>query len=173
MSRTALLLRDIDVTSMAGLEIGALDRPVVTRAGGNIQFADYLSTEALRRHYASQPWIDPQAIVDVDFVLGTSSLAEALAGEASFDYVVASHVIEHVPDVIGWLQQVSAILKPGGRLCLAIPDKRFSFDYLGTVSTFGDFLDAYLNRRTAPSVKQVYDFFRTVAHVNPVRAWLG
>src|SRR3984885_5762947 len=161
--RTALLLRDIDVTRMAGLELGALDRPVVPRAAGNIRFADYRSTEALRAHYAGDPGIDPHAIVDVDIVLGTRSLSDALAGQAPLDYVVASHVIEHVPDVIGWLQQISTILKPGGRLCLAIPDKRFSFDYLGTVSTFGDFLDAYLNRRTAPSVQQIYDFFRTAA----------
>jgi SAM-dependent methyltransferase len=158
---------------MAGLEIGALDRPTVVRSAGNIRFVDYRTADELRRCYAGQPAVDPGSIVDVDIVLGDRSLLDVLGHEQRLDYVVASHVIEHVPDVIGWLQQISAVLKPGGRLCLAIPDKHFTFDYLGTVSTFGDFLDAHLNRRTAPSVKQVYDFFRTAAHVSPVRAWLG
>ena len=171
--RAALLLRDVDVTTMAGLEIGALDRPTVTPAAGNIRFADYRTTEELRRHYASQPWIAPQAIVDVDIVLGARSLPDVLADQPRFDYVVASHVIEHVPDVIGWLQQISAILKPGGRLCLAIPDKRYSFDYLGPLSSFGDLVDAHLSQRTAPSVKQVYEFYRSAADVSVVRAWLG
>lgn len=172
-ARQRKLLRDIDVKTMAGLEIGALDRPTVAPAAGNIRFADYRPADELRRFYVGQPAFDPQSVVDVDIVLGKRSLSEALAGEARFDYVVASHVIEHVPDVVGWLQQVSAALKPGGRLCLAIPDKRFTFDYLGTVSTVGDFLEAHLSQRTTPSVKQVYDFLRTATHVNPIRAWLG
>lgn len=167
------LLREIDVATMVGLEIGALDRPTVAPGTGNIRFVDYRTADALRRHYTGQPGVDADAIVAVDIVLGARSLSEALATEPRVDYVIASHVIEHVPDVVGWLQQVSAVLKPGGRLCLAIPDKRFTFDYLGTVSTVGDFLDAHLSRRTAPSVKQVYDFFRTAVHIDPVRAWLG
>ena len=172
-ARRGKLLADIDLANQAGLEIGALDRPIVAPGEGNIRFADYRDAATLRREYAGDPSVDPQRIVPVDFVLGSRSLSEAIPADARFDYIVASHVIEHVPDVIGWLQETSRLLATGGRLCLAIPDKRYSFDYLGTISTPGDFLDAYLNRRRAPSVKQLYDFLRTAAHVNPVRAWLG
>ena len=171
--RRTKLLADIDVATMAGLEIGALDRPIVAPGEGNIRFADYRDQATLRREYSADPTVDPQRIVAVDFVLGAQSLTELIPSDVRFDYIVASHVIEHVPDVVGWLQETSRLLAPGGRLCLAIPDKRYSFDYLGAVSTPGDFLDAYLNRRRAPSVKQVYDFLRTAAHVNPARAWLG
>jgi SAM-dependent methyltransferase len=172
-ARRAKLLADIDVAAMAGLEIGALDRPIVAPGDGNIRFADYRDQAALRREYRADPTVDPRRIVAVDFVLGTRSLTESIPPDVRFDYIVASHVIEHVPDVVGWLQETSRLLVPGGRLCLAIPDKRYSFDYLGAVSTPGDFLDAYLNHRRAPSVKQLYDFLRTAAHVNPARAWLG
>jgi len=172
-ARRAKLLADIDVAALAGLEIGALDRPLVAPGEGNIRFADYRDQATLRREYAADPTVDPQRIVAVDFVLGAQSLTESIPADRRFDYIVASHVIEHVPDVVGWLQETSRLLVPGGRLCLAIPDKRYSFDFLGAVSTPGDFLDAYLNRRRAPSIKQLYDFLRTAAHVNPARAWLG
>lgn len=171
--RRAKLLADIDVSATLGLEIGALDRPTVAPGEANIRFADYRDAAALRRAYADDPTVDPQRIVTVDFVLGERTIGEAMPSDLRFDYVVACHVIEHVPDVVGWLQELGRLLSPGGRLCLAIPDKRYSFDHLGSVSTVGDFLDAYLNRRRAPTVKQLYDFLRTAAHVNPARAWLG
>jgi SAM-dependent methyltransferase len=172
-SRRAKLLATIDVAHARGLEIGALDRPTVTRAEGDIRFADHRTAADLRRFYAAEPSVDGARIVEVDVVLDGGPLAAALPPGTRFDYVVASHVIEHVPDVIGWLQQISAVLAPGGRLCLAIPDKRFSFDRLGTISTLGDFVDAHLTRRTAPSIKQVYDYSRSAATVNAARAWLG
>ncbi|MCY7273284.1 MAG: class I SAM-dependent methyltransferase [Phormidesmis sp. CAN_BIN44] len=67
-------------------------------------------------------------IVDVDYVWGEKSLIDLLETEAPLDYVIASHVIEHVPDFIGWLSEVRGILKPGGILSLAIPDKRQCLD---------------------------------------------
>jgi predicted SAM-dependent methyltransferase len=35
--------------------------------------------------------------------------------------VIASHVIEHTPDLVTWLAEIRAILQPNGTLRLAIP----------------------------------------------------
>jgi len=127
MDRKHYLLARIDPATQHGLEIGALCRPVISPAAGHIEYVDRLSTEALREKYAADPNVDVSQIVPVSYVLGASTLPEAV-GDARFDYVIASHVIEHVPDPIGWFREIAAVLKPGGVLALAIPDKRWTFD---------------------------------------------
>ena len=46
-------------------------------------------------------------------------LAVALLAVAA---ILASHVVEHVPDLVGYLNQVADILIPGGVLRLAVPE---------------------------------------------------
>lgn len=45
-------------------------------------------------------------------------------GPASFDYVLARHVIEHVPDPRGFLQAIGRVLKPGGVVRIDTPNSR-------------------------------------------------
>lgn len=56
-------------------------------------------------------------------------LAQRVLGQAalpwsSFDVVVMSHILEHLPDPASSLQQVREVLNPGGILYLAVPDLR-------------------------------------------------
>jgi len=78
-----------------------------------------MNTAALRQKYAADASIDVDDIVEVDAVWGDHTLAQALGGRAPVDYAVASHVIEHVPDMLAWLEELHAVIKPGGDLRLA------------------------------------------------------
>lgn len=49
--------------------------------------------------------------------------------DGSFDFVVANHVLEHLTDPIGALIEWHRILRPGGLLLFAVPDKRYTFDH--------------------------------------------
>lgn len=167
-ARRALILGEIDPARMRGLEIGALDKPLVRKADGDIRYVDFADTQTIRsRTYDST--VDAQAIVDVDIVWATRPLAEA-AGEP-VDYIVASHVIEHVPDLIGWLQDLGGALKPDGRLALAVPDKRFSFDLLRNPSTISEAIEAFVLQYRRPSIRQVADQSAWVAFVDIAEAW--
>jgi hypothetical protein len=162
------LLRDIDPAAMSGLEIGALDKPAVRRTDGKVRYVDYADTATVK----AKPYddsIDVEAIVDVDIVWAERPLAEAV-GEP-VDYIVASHVIEHVPDLIGWLADLSAALKPGGILSLALPDKRFTFDLQRPDSTLGEVVEAYLLGARRPSIRQVVDNCFSAVVVRPQDAW--
>ena len=78
---------------------------------------------------------------------------------ARYDWIVASHVIEHVPDLVAFLVDCEALLKSGGSLVLAVPDKRYVFDILRPVSTVGQVLQAHVDGRKRPWPGVIFDDF--------------
>lgn len=56
--------------------------------------------------------------------------AQTLGGtaDASLDFVLSAHVIEHLQDPLGSIRAAMRCLRPGGSLLLAVPDMRHTFD---------------------------------------------
>jgi hypothetical protein len=166
--RRTRLLTNIDLPSMTGLEIGALNNPMVHKSEGKIRYVDFADTETIRgRPYAST--INPADIVNVDIVWGDRPLAQAVPEPV--DYVIAAHVIEHVPDIIGWLHDIRSVLRNTGVLSLAVPDRRFTFDYRRNESTIGEMVEAYLLGYRRPSIRQVFDHCFGAVVVEQGTAW--
>ncbi len=112
-----------DQLSGTGLEIGALHQPMLTHERMQVDYIDRLTTAELRLQYPELndlPLVEPNLIGD----------GETLANVAndSYDFLIASHVIEHMKNPLGSLQQWCRVVKPGGKVYLAIPDKRATFD---------------------------------------------
>jgi SAM-dependent methyltransferase len=170
MDRRAIMLGDLDLSRSRGLEIGPRQAPMVSKAEGPVLYVDYATTEELRAAQFDSS-IDPATICEVDNVWGGRPLAQAEG--APFDYVVASHVIEHVPDLIGWLAELRAALKPGGVVGLAIPDRRFTFDRPRRESGLGEMVEAYLTEARRPSIAQVFDACAGATPVDAAAAWRG
>ena len=107
--RREILNKIIADKDLVGLEIGALDRPLVVRdelpAGSEILYADHLTTEELKIKYGLDSTVAIDALVDVDLVSPTGDFRSALGGR-EVDYIVASHVVEHIPNPIKWFQIV-------------------------------------------------------------------
>ena len=157
-----------------GLELGPLDRPIMAKRDGfDVQIVDYLDTESLRVKYGTDDHSDhdPTAIEEVDFVSRGESLSDLIGDEGIYDWVVASHVIEHMPDPLSFMQDVERILRPDGRLALVVPDKRVTLDYYGEISTTGQVLDAHTDRRTRPTAGQAFDHFARAATLSGAIAW--
>jgi SAM-dependent methyltransferase len=152
--RRARMLGVISLARSVGLEIGPLHVPLVRRTEGRVLYVDHASAETLRANFRD-PAGDPANIVDVDIIWGERPLRDCV--DEPVDYVVASHVIEHVPDLIGWLLELHAVLKQGGILGLAVPDRRYTFDVRRPVSTVGELVEAWLLRYRQPSLRQVFD----------------
>ncbi len=153
------ILALIDPARGRGLEIGALTRPVVTRAMGAVEYVDRGATAELRHAYRNDVHVDLGELVEVDHAWGEQSLADSVGGRGDYDYVVASHVIEHVPDVLGWLAEIAAVLRAGGVLSLVIPDKRYTFDVLRRTSGEAELVDAHVRRLRRPGARQLFDHF--------------
>lgn len=173
MNRKDKLVSGLDLRNQVGVEIGALDNPIVRRVDGEIIYVDYMTTEALREKYANDPNVNAANIVSVDAICHQTTMANAIGVDNKVDYIIASHVIEHVPDLISWLEELRVVLKPGGEIRLAIPDKRFTFDYLRSETRLSDVVNAYLLQAKAPLPHSIIDCCYNMAKVDAVKAWTG
>jgi SAM-dependent methyltransferase len=168
----------IDVRTMRGLEIGPLASPRIHKDQGPVFYVDHADAEGLRQKYATDPDMRHRLdeIVDVDYVIGDSQgLHDTVSAGGPFDYVIASHVIEHLPDPVSWLADVASTLRVGGVLSLAIPDKRYCFDCNRRPTDISELVDSYLRRLRQPSFRQAYDFIAKgiSGEVDTAAVWAG
>jgi len=155
-----------------GIEIGPLDKPILERPRFAVSYADHLDRNGLKHKYATHATVDPDRIPEIDFVIGPDGI-RAAAGrpDGSFHYLLASHVIEHVPDPIGWLRDIASLLREDGVVALAIPDQRYCFDALRRSTTPGEWVEAALSGHTRPSPGRIFDaLYNEVTHRGAI-AW--
>ena len=168
MDHRTRLLRSLLPLDGRGLEIGPGYNPLVPKGEGfQVETVDYTDADGLREKYLGNPYVDVKLIEDVDHVLdGSLGLAKAVGKPGAFAYIVASHVIEHTPDLLGFMQACEELLQPTGILLLAVPDKRHCFDVFQPLTSTGSVLQAHLDGRSRPSPGAIFD---DVAY-NAVRA---
>jgi len=106
-----------------GIEIGALHSPLKVPSGATVKYVDRLPLSGLRKHY---PELGSKELVNVDIVDDGELLKTV--DDASQDFVIANHVLEHCQDPIRALCNMFRVLRHNGILYLAMPDKRFTVD---------------------------------------------
>ena len=171
--RNQALLAGLDLQGLLGCEIGPLDRPIVTPTMGRVLYVDHADTDNLRAKYATDPGVQTAAIPTVDHVWDASGLDGLVAAHGPLDYVIASHVIEHVPDPLGWLRAIGRALALGGEIRLVVPDKRFCFDHHRAETRLADLLAAEVAAATRPSLGQIADYFLHVVEADAAAIWAG
>ena len=102
-----------------GLEVGALHLPLGLPRGARARYVDRMSVADLRAHY---PELDEYELVTPDFIDDGEALTSVPSD--SMDFVVVNHLIEHCQDPIGALLSHARVLREGGVLYLAAPDRR-------------------------------------------------
>ena len=100
-----------------GIEIGALWRRFPLPRRVRVWYLDRLSGAGLDRHYPELRGriLQPDLLGDA---------IELPVAPASLDFLIASHVLEHMPFPLKALRPWYDALAPGGVLLLKIPDKR-------------------------------------------------
>ncbi|TAN04278.1 MAG: methyltransferase domain-containing protein [Rhodanobacteraceae bacterium] len=142
-----------------GLEIGPSHSPLAPKAEGfHVEILDHASAQDLHEKYRNAG-VNIDHIEDVDFVWRGEPLPETIGRRGCYDWIIASHVIEHTPDLVGFLVDCQALLQATGRLILVVPDKRYCFDHFQSLTSTGDVLDAHQLGRTRPSPGRVFDHF--------------
>lgn len=173
MERKAKILDGIDYASQRGLEIGALAWPTVAPTEANVSFVDFIDAAGLREKYATDPHVDCARIVEVDHIWSGAPGLRGVLREQQFDFIIASHVVEHVPDLVTWLAELSSVLSPRGEIRLVVPDRRFTFDYLRCESTLADIVEAWVEQRRVPSPRAIVDTVVNFVPLDRKLAWSG
>ena len=118
-----------------GIEVGAFNSPLPVPEGVRVRYVDIAPAEELEGHVEEFRGRERGLeIVRPDIVDDAQTLATV--EDESQDFVIACHIIEHTEDPIGAVGNWLRVLKPGGILFVAIPDKRFTFDVEREATTF-------------------------------------
>ena len=171
--RSAKLLVGVDSSALL-LEVGASYSPIAPRLEGwNTKIIDHASREGLVQKYQGIPnlWVD--RIEEVDYIWVDGPISESIPRDliGTFDYLIASHVIEHIPDLIGLLQSAAQVLKEAGAMILAVPDKRFCFDYFRQITMTGEVIEAHLEKRTRHTRRTAFEHLFHTALNRGEGAW--
>jgi SAM-dependent methyltransferase len=172
LNRTDRLLGDVSRTSQI-VEIGAGYSPVAAKsAGWRTHVVDHASQAELRQKYATAQ-VDTGLIEAVDTIWRAGTLDEAVPTSlhGKVDRIIASHVLEHIPDLIGFLQAASRLVSPGGCLAIALPDRRYCFDCFRPWTTTGDLLGAHWRGAKTHDLRTAFDHSAYAATSGGQLAW--
>ncbi len=124
--------------------------------GARVRYVDYLDKPGLIKESGAAleaVGIDPNSIVEVDQVDQIDTLASF--SDASLDFLIANHVLEHVEDPTAALANVLRVLRVGAVAMLTLPDASHSFD-AGRERTSVDHL--LRDHREGPEISRVQHY---------------
>jgi SAM-dependent methyltransferase len=136
--------------SGTGLELGPFFQPFpVDMPGTRVWYVERRTVEeneALFPEWDGAPFQRPDLVADLD----RERLGMVRTG--SLGFVIASHVLEHLAEPLGMIDDIHRVLEPGGTVLIVLPDRSRCVDD---------------QRRDAPSIEHLADEFRTnVKHVS-------
>jgi SAM-dependent methyltransferase len=129
--RNAVVARPVDRKSMRedvaarflrgdGLEVGPLNFPLRLPRSAAVRYVDRQPHDELVAEYGA---MYPGAAIVAPDVIDDGEKLGSFA-DASADFIVANHMLEHTEDPIGTIAAHLRVLRPGGVLFYALPDGR-------------------------------------------------
>jgi predicted SAM-dependent methyltransferase len=146
-----------------GIEIGALHRPLELPAQAVVTYVDKVPMEVLREHYKT---LEASELAPVQ-ILGSAEDLSAFA-DASLDFVIANHLIEHLEDPIQALKEFSRVLRRGGLVYMCVPDSRVTFDRTRPLTPFEHVLAEHRGGREVLAANRREHFVDWVSNVSDV-----
>ena len=122
-------------------------------------YVDTISTEEASRLF---PEIDATRLVEVDIVADLDAQGLRAIADASLDFAIMNHVIEHIANPIEAVGELFRVIRAGGLVVLSAPDMRFSFDRGRSLTSKAHLLAEYEQRITAVTDEHYEDFVRAV-----------
>lgn len=144
----------------AGLEIGALHNPLKMPSGATVRYVDRMPVAELRKQY---PEMASYNLIEPDIIDNGEKLTTV--GEATQDFVIANHFIEHCENPIDALMNFVRVLKKDGILFMCIPDKRYTFDKERPVTSFEHLVRDYTEGPSWSRLGHYQEWVRCVEHI--------
>jgi SAM-dependent methyltransferase len=135
-----------------GLELGALhsrfDVP------GTALIGDRWNQKELERQYVGDSRVD--GVWPVQLVTDAGSLG--CLADSSMDFVLTSHVMEHLTNPGMAIEEWCRVVRPGGSVYFVVPDKRFCFDRRRAATPVSHLMEEYAARVQTTSIEHYEDF---------------
>ena len=153
--------RTLGYTLLAGngIEIGALHNPAKLPTCCHVTYCDAMSAEDARKSF---PELVEVPLVNVSHLVNLDTDALSAFGDATLDFVVINHVIEHVANPIRVILDCFRVLTYGGKLAISAPDMRFTFDRNRALTTPEHLWREYEQGVTEVSDEHYAEFLRAV-----------
>ena len=146
------------------VEVGPGLSPIIAkRLGYATTVVDHADAQGVAAKYHGLG-LDLSQIEDVDVVWTGQRLAPAMP-RADYAAIVASHMIEHAPDFVGFLADCTDMLAEDGRILLIVPDRRYCFDLAHPSSDVAKVLDDHRQQRRLHSFPSL---FRPTTNIDAV-----
>lgn len=123
-----------------------------------VRYSDYKSTPDL---VAAYPALAGFNLVDVEYVCPADNLHSI--PDNSQDFLIASHVFEHLPNPIGGLSEFYRVCKDQAIIYLVVPEKTRTGDIFRTRTPLSHMIADY----TDPSSERDLEHFREHIHMSP------
>jgi predicted SAM-dependent methyltransferase len=170
MNRKEKVLRHINKNGQ-GVEIGPSHSPVAPKKEGyKVHIIDHMSREQLIAKYKDHH-VNLENIEEVDFVWRGENYSELTGKDKYYDWIIASHVIEHTPDLLGFLNDCDTILKDDGVISLAVPDKRYCFDHYRPITGISQIIDSHFQKTIIHTPGTVAEYYLNVVSKAGNIAW--
>lgn len=140
-----------------GIEIGAFHNPFPLHNGATVKYLDKLTRPEL---IAQFPEIKNHQDIPPTDIIGDGSTLETIASQ-SYDFLLSSHQLEHTESPLNCLENQLRVVKSGGILFYAIPNKDHTFDQPRKVTSFYHLSDDYQADKESKEWKE-----RLVEHVD-------
>jgi SAM-dependent methyltransferase len=114
--------------SGVGIEVGPGHNPfVLPLPGAVVRYVDRWNPSENSELF---PELDPDAFPQPDIIANFDLDRLSALGDESQDFVICSHVLEHLADPLGFLADIHRVLCPGGVVLILLPDRHRTSDHL-------------------------------------------
>lgn len=143
-----------------GLEIGAFHAPTPLADGCEADYLDQMSIDDIKTRfpkYEDYYCVYPNIIENGELLISIE--------DNKYDFLIANHMLEHTENVFKTIQNHLRVLKKGGILYYAVPDKRFTFDKNRKLTTYEHLKAEYLYGSENYRYEHFLDFVTNVQNV--------
>jgi SAM-dependent methyltransferase len=149
-----------------GLDLGPWHEPFFS-PNGNTKTVERYSLRDLKVNFADLPVEELAKLQEPDFVCDFDKDFLAEFDDDSYDFIVASHLLEHVAQPFLLVSDIYRVLKNDGILLIALPDLRNTFDNRRIPMDFEHFKKDIKLQIKIDEISHVIDYMSNVLSINP------
>lgn len=144
-----------------GVELGPGHHPFPLPLGGvSVRYVDRWEPSENRDLFPElgedARFPEPDIVANLD-----TDRLKKVASESQ-DFVIASHVLEHLAEPLGQIEDIYRVLRYGGTALIVLPDRRYTFDRSRRPTALGHLVEEYEQQVTTVADDHIEDFLRGV-----------